>query len=144
MAFCTELHDLLRGPGRFLPESMGYVLVGLYHPALRMAVQASAQGYIIRDIFFGDSVVQWIFMAKLAIRFGIAQLCAILRVDAMGTAIVNPHDFFMGKLVLGKGRLNMALGCAVDFLGNRVVGDFGDVSVAVITIDGLVNALAVM
>ena len=144
MTFCTELHDLLRGPGRFLPEPMGNVPVGLHNPALRMAVQASAQGRFIRNIFFGNSVVQRIFMAKFAIRFGVPHQFAILRMDAMGAAIENPHDLFMGKLVLRKGRFDMALGSAIDFLGDWVVGDFGNVGVTVFTIDGLVNAPAVV
>ena len=82
-------------------------------------------------------------MAILAVRLGIFELFRIFRSDAVSTVVVNIDDLFMGKIFLRKRRFDMALIAAIDFLGNRIVGNFSNVSMTVRAFDTSVNAMVV-
>ena len=96
-----------------------------------MAVQASKQGFFKCDSFFIHSGVKGIEMAKLAIRLGVFQLGRIARFNGMCAFIVNLDDFFMGKVFIGKRRLDMADIGAVDLFCYRVMWQLGNIRVAV-------------
>jgi hypothetical protein len=57
--------------------------------------------------------------------------------------VVNVDDLFMGKFFLSKRRFDMALIAAIDFFRNRIVGNFGNVSMTVRACDASVNAVVV-
>jgi hypothetical protein len=82
-------------------------------------------------------------MAKLAVGFGVFQRIRILRPDGVGTVVVNADDFFVGKFILSKRRFDMALIGAIDFFGNRIVWNSGNVSMTVTAFDTSVNAMVV-
>jgi hypothetical protein len=61
----------------------------------------------------------------------------------MGTVIVNLNDFFMGKVFVGKRRLDMADVGAVDLLCYRIMGQFVNIGVTVPAGDITMNGFAV-
>ena len=82
-------------------------------------------------------------MAILAVGFGIFHLCRIFRPDSVNTLVVNADDFIMGKFFLSKRRFDVALSPAIDALGNRIVRDPVNVSVAVPAFDVSMNAVII-
>jgi len=61
----------------------------------------------------------------------------------MGTVIVNLNDLFMGKVFVGKRRLDMADIGAVDLFCYRVMGQFINIGMAVSAGDIIMNGFAV-
>ena len=61
----------------------------------------------------------------------------------MNALAVDGDNLFMGKFVLSKGRLYMALVAAIDQLCDRVVGNSGNVGVTLPAIDESVNAFVI-
>jgi hypothetical protein len=61
----------------------------------------------------------------------------------VGTLVVDTDDFFMGKFILSKRGFDMALVGTIDLLRNRIVGNFGNVSMAVTAFDISVNAVII-
>jgi hypothetical protein len=82
-------------------------------------------------------------MAELAVGFGFLQLWRIIRFNGMGTFIINLNDLFMGKVFVGKRRLDMADIGAVDLLCYRVMGQFVNIGVTVPAGDITMNGFAV-
>ena len=82
-------------------------------------------------------------MAKLAVGLGVFQRIRILRPAGVGAVVVNADDFFVGKFILRKRGLDMALVGTTDLLRNRIVWDFGNVSMAVTAFDTSVNTMII-
>ena len=67
----------------------------------------------------------------------------VLGFDAVDTLVVEGDNLFMGKFILSKGRLYMALVGAIDQLGDRIVGDSGNIGMTLPAVDQPVNAFVV-
>jgi hypothetical protein len=61
----------------------------------------------------------------------------------MRAVIVNLNDLFMGKIFVGKRRLDMAYIGAVDLLGYRIMGQFVNIGMAVTAGNIMMNGFAV-
>jgi len=61
----------------------------------------------------------------------------------MNAFIITVYNFFVGKVFLGKGRLDVTLIGAIHFLGHRIMWQFFNVGVAVSAGDVSVNTFCV-
>ena len=71
-------------------------------------------------------------MAELAVGLGLFQFGRIIGLNPVDTFIIDVDYFLMRKILLGKRRLDVAFGGAVDIRRHRIMGQLGNSGVAVV------------
>ena len=82
-------------------------------------------------------------MAELAVGLGLFQFGRIIGLYPVDTFIIDVDYFLMRKILLGKRRLDVAFGGAIDICRHRVMGQFGNSGVAVVAGHIFVQAVGI-
>ncbi|MBA4369253.1 MAG: hypothetical protein C0403_16625 [Desulfobacterium sp.] len=126
-----------------MAKPMGDMFIGEHHTTLRVTIGTTGQGLLKGNVLFRHDCVNRIEMAEFTNRFGALYFVRILGANTMNALVEYPDNFFMGKGFLGKGWLYVALGCAIDFLGDRIMRYLGNASMAIAAFDFAVHTVTI-